>query len=336
MSGAARPGVTIVVSARERFSAAVATIDALYGATSPPFEVVYVDGGSPASVTRALRARAERHGFTLLRTEQYLSPDDARNLGFARVRTPYVVFLDNDVVVAPGWLDALLGCAEETGAAIVGPVYCIDRPVHTKVHMLGGVAHVEEHGGRRLFIEEHSAMYRSVAQLPPTLSRTPTEQAEFHCMLVRSETMRALGPLDARFCGVPESQIDLCLAARERGERVFVEPAALVTYDRPRRLRAYDVPYFLWRWSRDRCERGLEHFSSRWRLAPDDPYVTRQLHFMASHRHRALRGFPPLVPLWLGLRVLGRPRRFRIAERLVALGASLVREPATPPVSPPV
>ena len=335
MSATTRPGVTIVVAARERFSAAVATIDALYRVTPPPFEVVYVDGGSPTSVATALRARAERHGFTLLRAEHYLSPDDARNLGFGRVRTPYVVFLDNDVVVAPGWLDALLGCAEETGAAIVGPLYCIDRPVHTKVHMMGGVAHVEEHGGRRLFIEEHSAMYRSVAQLRPTLARAPTEQAEFHCMLVRSETMRALGPLDARFCGVPESQIDLCLAARERGERVFVEPNALVTYDRPRLFRAYDVPYFLWRWRRRRCERGLEHFRSRWRLAPDDPYVTRQLRFMASHRHRALRGFPPFVPLWLGLRVLGRPRRFRIAERLVELGASMVRNPA-PPVRPPV
>jgi len=327
---AARPGVTIVVSARERFSAAAATIDALYATTTGAFEVVYVDGGSPASVARALRSRAERHGFTLLRTAQYLSPDDARNLGFAHVRTPYVVFLDNDVVVAPGWLDALLTCAEETSAAIVGPVYCIDRPMHTKVHMVGGVAHVEERAGRRLFIEEHSAMYRSLAQLRPTLTRAATEQAEFHCMLVRAETMRALGPLDARFCGVPESQIDLCLAARERGERVFVEPAALVTYDRPRRLRAYDVPYFLWRWSRQRCERGLDHFRRTWRLDADDPYVTRQLRFMASHRHRALRGFPPFVPLWLGLRVLGRRRRFAIAERLVALGASFVRDPAPP------
>ncbi len=323
----ARPGVTIVVTARERFSAAVAALDAVYATTEPPFELVYVDGGSPATVARALRARAGRYGFRLLRSEQYLSPDDARNIGFAGVRTPYVVFLDNDVIVAAGWLDALLGCAEETGAAIVGPVYCIDRPFHTTVHMVGGVAHVEERDGRRRFIEEHNAMYRPLAALRPTLARRPTEQAEFHCMLVRAETMRVLGPLDTRFCAVPESQIDLCLAARARGERVFVEPAALVTYDRPRRLRAHDVPYFLWRWSRRRCECGLEHFRRTWRLDADDPYVARQLRFMASHRHRVLRGFPPLVPLWLGLRLLGRPRRFRIAERLVEVGTSLVRDP---------
>ena len=327
---AARSEVTIVVGARERFSAAAATLDALYAVTPGPFRLVYVDGGSPASVARRVRERATARGFTLIRTEHYLSPDSARNMGFEQVHTPYVVFLDNDVIVAPGWLDALLACAEETGAAIVGPVYCIDRPVHTKVHMVGGVAHVEERDGTRRFVEEHSAMYHPLAELRPSLTRAATEQAEFHCMLVRTETMRVLGPLDERFCAVPEAQIDLCLAVRGRGERVFVEPAALVTYDRPRRLRAYDVPYFLWRWSRTRCERGLEHFRRTWRLDADDPYVTRQLRFMSSHRHRAMRAFPPLIPLWLGLRLLGRPVRFRIAERLTDAGASLVRDPVVP------
>lgn len=327
---APRPPVTIVVSPRERFSAAVATLDALYAATPGPFALVCVDAGSPPAIARALRARAARHGFTLLRIDGYLSPDAARNAGLAHVRTPYVVFVDNDVVVAPGWLDALLGCAEETGAAIVGPVYCIDRPLHTKVHMVGGVAHVEEQDGTRRFVEEHSAIYRPFAELRPALQRAPTEQAEFHCMLVRAETMRALGPLDERFCAVPEAQIDLCLAARVRGEQVFVEPGALVTYDRPRRLRRYDLPYFLWRWGRARGERGLEHFRRRWNLDADDPYVARQLRFMASHRHRALRTFPPFVPLWLGLRVLGSARRFRIAERLVEAGASRVGERPSP------
>jgi GT2 family glycosyltransferase len=317
-----RPAVTIVVVPRERFSATRSTLENLYAVTPLPFHLVYVDAGSPAPIARYLRAAAATRGFTLLRRDDYLSPDAARNLGFAAVRTPYVVFLDNDVAVAPGWLDALLCCAEETGAAIVGPLYCVDRPCHTKVHMAGGPAHVEERNGARRFVEEHRFLHRPLAELRPLLTRAPAEQAEFHCMLLRSETMRALGPLDERFCGVPEVQIDRCLEARARGDAVFFEPTAVVTYDRSPPLRPSDVPYFLWRWSRARGRRGLEHFRRKWNLDADDPYFARQLHFMATHRQRALRA---LWPLWPALRLLGKAGRFRAAEGLAAAGARLVR-----------
>jgi GT2 family glycosyltransferase len=306
---------TIVVVARERFSTARHTLETLYAVTPAPFELVYVDAGSPPAVRHHLAAQARARGFTLLRHDGYLAPDAARNLGFAEVRTPYVVFLDNDVVVAPGWLAALVRCAEETGARVVGPVYCADRPWHTEVHAAGGVAHVEERDGVRRLVEEHVAMHARLADVRGSLARGPTEQAEFHCMLVRAEVMRALGPLDARFESVPETQIDLCLEVRARGGEVFVEPDAIVTYDRAAPFRPSDLPFYLQRWSRRRCRRGLEHFRRKWRLDAADPYFARQLAFMAWQRHRALRA---LGPLWPALRVLGRRGRFRAAEALAA------------------
>ena len=320
MSAVVRPEVTIVVAARERFSAARLTLETLYAVTPPPFRLVYVDGGSPAATARYRRAAAAARDFELLRHEAHLSPDAARNLGFERVRTPYVVFLDNDVAVAPGWLDALIGCAEDSGASIVGPLYCVDRPWHTKVHMAGGPAHIEEHGGVRRFVEEHRFLHRPLASVRPALERAPAQQAEFHCMLVRSALMRELGPLDERFRGVPEAQIDRCLAARARGHEVYFEPAAVVTYDRSPRLRLSDLRFFLWRWSDARCRAGLEHFRRTWSLDADDPYFARQLAFMAAHRRRALRS---LRPIWLALRVLGRDGRLRAADRLVAAASAL-------------
>ena len=317
-----RPEVTIVVAPRERFSTTRATLETLYAVTPPPFRLVYVDGGSPPAIARYLRAQAGARGFVLLRREAYLSPDAARNLGFEQVRTPYVVFLDNDVVVAPGWLDALLGCAEDTGASIVAPLYCVDQPWHTTIHMAGGRAHVEERGGARRFVEGHRFMHRPLAALRATLVREPAEQAEFHCVLLRSELMRELGPLDERFCGVPEVQIDRCLEARACGHGVYFEPAAVVTYDRSPPLRRFDLPYFLWRWDEARGRDGLEHFRRTWRLDADDPYFAGQLAFMAMHRRRALRS---LRPLWLALRVLGRAGRLRAADRLIGAAASFSR-----------
>jgi GT2 family glycosyltransferase len=316
----ARPAVTIVVVPRERFSCTRETLETLYAATAPPFALVYVDGGSPPAIRDYVRAQAAARGFTLLRRDAYMTAESARNLGFAEVRTPYVLFLDNDVLVAPGWLDAMLACAEETGSAIVGPLYCADRPAHTTVHMAGGRAHVEERDGARYLIEEHLLMHRPLADVRPALRRGPVEQVEFHCLLMRSDVARALSPFDERFCGVPEAQIDLCLEVRARGGAVMLEPAAIVTYDRPLRLQWSDVPFYLWRWNVHSGRRGLDHFRRKWRLADDDPYFARQLAFMAWQRHRALRTF---WPLWPALRVVGRARRFRAAEGISAAVAQL-------------
>ena len=313
-----RPEVTVVVSPRERFSGTRLALESLFAATATPFRLVYVDGGAPGSVRRYLRSRARARGFDLLGGASYLSPIRARNLAFARVDTEYVVFLDNDVVVAPGWFDALLGCARSTGAWIVAPLYCIDRPFHTKVHMAGGVAHVEQGEGARRFVEGHLHMHRPLDEVRREVVRSPCEQAEFHCLLARTDAMRRLGPLDERFLAAPEVQIDLCLRARAMGGGVWSEPSALVTYDRPASLRLYDVPYFLLRWSEDWGRRGLEHFRRAWDLAADDPYFAMQLTFMAWHRSIALR---PLLRL---LRPLPKARRKRVSEWVAARVARLV------------
>jgi len=55
------------------------------------------------------------------------------------IDTKYAVFMDNDVLVHPGWLERLYACAEETGAGIVGPLYLwgADAQADT-IHMAGG------------------------------------------------------------------------------------------------------------------------------------------------------------------------------------------------------
>ena len=102
------PQVTIVVVPRERFGLAARSLRSIYEQSDIPFRLVYVDGGSPSGVRRYLERQAEERGFELIRTDHYLSPNQARNLGLRRVKSEYVVFIDNDVVVAPGWLAPLV------------------------------------------------------------------------------------------------------------------------------------------------------------------------------------------------------------------------------------
>ena len=88
--------VSIVVVARERFSIARASLESIFANTEEPFELIYVDGRSPRSLRRWLAQQATQRGFRLLRSDHYLSPNEARNIGLAAVETELVVFFDND------------------------------------------------------------------------------------------------------------------------------------------------------------------------------------------------------------------------------------------------
>src|SRR5262245_60838363 len=104
--------VTIVCVPRDHFSDVPEALESVFANTDAPFDLIYVDGGSPKPTATYLREQAGSRGFRLIRTEHYLSPNRARNIAAAAVQTPYMVFIDNDVVVAPGWLTSLIACAE--------------------------------------------------------------------------------------------------------------------------------------------------------------------------------------------------------------------------------
>jgi GT2 family glycosyltransferase len=319
--------VTLVVVPRERFSYTRDSLEGIYRHTRQPFALVYVDGGSPAPICDWLAEQATRRGFTLLRRDHYLSPNEARNIGFPLVQTKYVVFIDNDVAVSPGWLPPLLRCAEETGAGVVGPLYCIDRPLHRKVHMAGGLAHFEEARGTRRFIERHLYSWQWLADVRPQVARSTTGHAEFHCMLVRTDLMRRLGPLDEELLAVTETQIDLCLQARDLGAEVWFEPDSVVTYVRPPPFAWDDLPYYLLRWNDEWAQRGLERFRTKWNLESDDPFLERRRRWIASHRLRVVK------PLWNLLAALGDDRRYRWAPAISraldkVAGPLLTRVPA--------
>lgn len=277
--------VTVVVVPRERFSDTRRSLESVYRNTGEPFRLVYVDGGSPSAVARYLRAEAAIRGFRYVRVNRYLSPNEARNLGWSLVDTDYVAFLDNDVRVSQGWLRHLVACAEETGASVVAPLYCYGEPAHTCVHNAGGIAHFEDQHGVRRFVEKHVDAGQQVKELGRSLRRRPCENAEYHGMLVRSTFLDRVGPLDEAYLAVAEAQVDLCLQARALGsEAVWFEPEASVTWMSPPPFGLSDIPYFLLRWSRAWAEGGLAHFREKWQVAFEDPFLARRESWMATRR----------------------------------------------------
>lgn len=269
------PIVTLVVVPRERFSYAPTSLESLYEQTQLPFKLVYIDGNSPSKLKRYLEAQSRLKGFQLIRTEHYLYPNQARNLGIQQVDTPYLVFVDNDVVVSPGWLTALVTCAEETGAAIVGPLMCQHEPIHQEVHFAGGESHIwVDQLGRRRLREKMLHQGKRVAEIRRHLQRTPTELAEFHCVLVRRSLFDQIGLLDEAMLNTKE-HLDFCMTVREAGGTVYFEPDALVTYVPGPPQEWADVHYYMLRWSNQWTLASLHRLRDKWNLAEDGYFQSK-------------------------------------------------------------
>lgn len=273
-----------MVVPRERFSFAEASLRSLLEHTPGPRPIVYVDAGSPPPVRRAIESLGAAHGLRILRSEGFLSPNQARNRGLAAAVGEYVVFIDNDVLVIEGWLDRLVCCAEETGADIVGPLYLHGPPTGGLIHMAAGVAHVEERAGRRLLREAHCHPGERVADLAASLRRQACELVEFHCVLVRRSLFERVGALDEGLLSLHE-HIDLCLLAREAGGAVWFEPDARVAYVPPPPFGPGDRSYYLLRWSREWNRVSERRFVEKWRL---DGGTRASFEWAECHRKRAL------------------------------------------------
>ncbi|KAM3095983.1 glycosyltransferase family 2 protein [Phormidesmis sp. 146-35] len=292
------PRVTLVVSPREQFSYTCESLESILEHTTVPYSLIYVDGGSPRPIQRYLESKSQEQGFQLIRTEQFLAPNQARNLALPHVDTEYVLFVDNDVVVSPNWLEKLIACADETEATIVCPLTCIGKPLGKTIHLAGGEAHIytetQKDGTiKRKVHEKHYFVNRPIAEVQEKLIRQQCEFAEFHCMLVRTSIFEKIGLLDEALLSTRE-HIDFCMTVANAGGTVFCEPESVVTYVPD--LKKFDLTelaFFMLRWSDAWEIASLEHFSKKWDLTTNDRYFKKRYDRMGHRRYQGL--LRPLV-----------------------------------------
>jgi GT2 family glycosyltransferase len=275
--------VTVVVVPRERFSRTEVSLESVYRHTTEPFELIYVDAHSPPPIQAYLERQAREKGFRLVRLPHFVPTSHARNIGLRYVTTPYVLFIENDMLVRPGWLEALIRCAEETGAPVVGPLYLEHRGEREIVHMAGGVAHLEAVNGARRCIERHFFQGRTMAEVSHLLRREPTEMIEFHCVLLRTDLLRAMGGFDEGMKNTGE-HVDFCLTMHEAGVQIYLEPASVVVYIQPPPFTRYDVRFYCTRWHAAWARQTVAHFAAKWRLDPDDPFLSAKANWTTTRR----------------------------------------------------
>ena len=317
--------ITLVVVPRERFSRAELSLETLYATTDQPFDLIYLDGPSPPPIRRYLDQQAQKKRFRLLRLSEFVPGSRWRNLALGEVRSPYVVFIDNDVIVRPGWLEALRCCADETGAAVVGPLYLEHAGGREFIHMAGGQGHVTEIEGRRRCIEHHRFQGRKLSELDEGLTRERTELVEFHCTLIRTDVLQKMGGFDEGMKNTAE-HVDFCLSIRGAGHEIYFEPAAVVVYVQPPPFARSDLPFFYTRWNDTWAQQTVAHFRRKWELDPEDPFLTSKQRWTTIRRRQIFTHFFRRVPMPdLGHRVADRV----IAPMIDACAAKFIAPPTT-------
>jgi GT2 family glycosyltransferase len=275
------PTVTVVMTCRERHGLTETAIESVLRNTRMPFRFLYADVGAPEWLRVRLAERAKEGVLEIVRFDDRLWPTEARRRIVNSIDSTYAVFIDDDVLVAPNWLEQLVECAEQTGAGIVGPVYLWgDGGPADRIHMAGGNLKEEREAKGIVLRESHNFMNRALADVQ--LHRRECGYVEFHCMLMRNEVFRTPEVFDDRIVCVHE-HIHASLVARAMGYKTYFEPTAQVTYRVAAPYSFSDLPIFRHRWSSVACESSIRAFAERWSVIDDE----RSFHvrkYVAEHK----------------------------------------------------
>ncbi|WAA67304.1 glycosyltransferase family 2 protein [Microbacterium oxydans] len=122
------PIVTLIVPGRDIAAYAPAALDSLRAQTEPRWRAILIDDGSTDDTGAIFDAAASAdRRFTTIRHEASRGLGAARNVGLARVDTPYLGFLDADDELLPDALARLTGILATSGSDFVAGAYVRSR-----------------------------------------------------------------------------------------------------------------------------------------------------------------------------------------------------------------
>ncbi len=288
------PKVTLIVVPNECFNYTQQSLESIYKYTNIPFKLVYVDGYSPKKVRQYLEAQSQEKGFRLIRTDKYVSPNQARNIGLQHVDTEYVVFINNDVLVTADWLNKLMRCAQKTGSSAVSPVCLQGRLENLSIHSAGGCLEFQYKDGNLDLFEKRSFIKKSFKKVQPLLTSEPTQIIHFSCVLIHTAILRKIGNFDEDLINFGQD-IDFSLSVFAIGGTIYLEPQSIVKYLPVKELQFSDIPYYLLIWNYVWKRKSINYFQEKWGLDKDAKFINDVLDKTQQDTNLPLRSLKELT-----------------------------------------
>jgi GT2 family glycosyltransferase len=228
-----QPSVSIIILNWNGLGDTIECLESLKKITYSNYKIIVVDNGSYGDDARILK---EKYGdfIHVIKNDRNYGYTGGNNIGITYAQLhqvpDYYLIMNNDIVVAPDFLDTMVLAAEaDHSIGIVGPrVYYRAQP--SLIQSAGGginmwTGRMSFIGARQVDTEQHN-------------QQQERKIVSGCCFLIKKEVVEDIGMFDeAYFCYWED--VDFCLRALKHGYKVIYEPSARVWHASPLRMKLW-------------------------------------------------------------------------------------------------
>lgn len=213
------PKVSVIIPAYNNFRMTYECLESI--AANPPetsFELILVDDGSTDET--ALAGLLLPESVVIERQKTNNGFIAACNRGAQIARGEYLLFLNNDTLVQPGWLDELAWTFKRTdNVGIVGS------------QLLSEDGKVQDTGGIVWRLGDAWNWGRDADPEDPRFRHMrDADYVSGAALMIRKDLFLALGGFDAYYAPAYYEDTDLAFRVRDAGKRVVVQPASRIVH----------------------------------------------------------------------------------------------------------
>ena len=209
------PVVSIITLTFNKVEFTYQYLESIIAHTDIPYELIIVDNGSHDETT-SLLDRIEN--VSVIKNNENLGFIKGCNQGASKAKGKYLLFLNNDIIVTPGWLSKLVKTIENYPKC--GAVGCKLIWPNGKLQEAGSI--IWSDGSALGYGREGDPMHPEYSYL------REVDYCSGACLLVRKDLFQQLGGFDERYSPAYYEDSDLCLGIWGLGYKVVFQPDVVV------------------------------------------------------------------------------------------------------------
>ncbi|MEB2308882.1 MAG: glycosyltransferase [Candidatus Brocadiaceae bacterium] len=200
--------------------------------TNYPHEIIFVDNASTDGTVEYLRNQVREHtNCKLIENHENNGFSAGNNQGVSVASGDYVMLLNNDVLVADGWLDNLVDSLERSEKiGMVGP---ITNSISGR-QMVKDIPYTDENGFH-CFAQKIRKAYNG--------RLTPRYRIAGFAILMKKSLYEEVGGLDESFGTGNYEDDDLCLKVRKKGFAIMVDESVFIHHYRSKTFLENQIDY---------------------------------------------------------------------------------------------